>query len=310
MNITEIIYVRNIDEQLIGKEICGYKLCKSYINDKSPENKLDNNVYVWEYANILFDYHGDCYEKFAINGTNGSYYLYFKKIHIAKTIDDFYRKCDTDSFIETLILFKEEHLRLSLPYFIYGNNGHTYIKFNLYKYYVPEGGPTYTLSNEEINKINYFYKIYKNFKSKDNINQIINMINIYIQSRTIFALELKLLLNITIIEMFIGAKYEISYQISKGVATFFAKDYNEHKKISKEITNIYNARSRFIHSGDNNAITSKTYHTANYYARNIIKKLIEYNVTYNLSLDEIQKIMKNIGVLSSELEQIIIKSKN
>ena len=311
MNITEIIYVRNIDEQLIGKEICGYKLCKSYINDRSPENMLDNNVYVWDYANRLFDYHGDYNEKFAINDSNGSYYLYFKKSHIAKNIDDFYNKCDTDSFIQCLILFKEEHLQLSLPYFMFSNNGHTYIKINLYKYYVPKGGPTYTLSNEEINEINNFYEIYINFKSKENIKQIINMINIYNQARTIDMLELQLLLNITIIEMFIGAKYEISYQISKGVATFFAENYDEYKKISKEITNIYKARSRFIHSGNTNNITVETYRIANFYTRSIIKKLIEYNVTYNLSLSEIQTIMKNIGVLSTELEhRIIIECKN
>ena len=310
MNITEIIYVRNIDEQLIGKEICGYKLCKSYINDKSPENKLDNNVYVWEYANILFDYHGDCYEKFAINDSNGNYYLYFKKIYNIDNVDNLSKNNDAQSFIETLILFKEEHLSFSLPYSFNENSGHNYIKINLYKYYIPEYEEKYLLTNDEIEKINKFYDIYKKFKINTKTNQIKNMINIHNQARTIDMLELQLILNITIIEMFIGAKHEISYQIQKGVATFFAKDYDEYKKIAKEMNNIYNARSKYIHLGDRNKITYEIYRNANYYARNIIKKLIEYNVTYNLSLDEIQKIMKNIGVLSSELEQIIIKSKN
>lgn len=308
MEITTVIYVNAIDERMIGKNICGFTLCKVYVGDNSSEHIIDNSIPVWKYANRLFDYHYDeINHKFAKNDNNGDYYLYFMKKYEVKSMEEAFDETydEAYNFIDSLILFKQESLQLSQPYCLHKGIVNTYIKLDLFRYYVQYPYEIYCLSDDECNEIKQFYDTYSAFKNNEKTADIKNMIKIYFQARRIEIREVRFILLITVIEMFLGVSSEISNQISKGVATLMADNYEEHERISVKMKNIYNARSKYIHNGKKEKITMDIYDECNKYVLLIIKKLIEYNVKYNLSLKEIQDYIKNMGVLVTDLENKI-----
>ena len=98
---------------------------------------------------------------------------------------------------------------------------------------------------------------------------------------------LRYVIRITIMEMLIEGNAELSFRLGHYLSVFLGRDLEESKEIASNIKNMYNARSKYLHEGDESKITDEYCRLAFEYARRLIANLI-------ITPDEIPEIRAKI----------------
>lgn len=68
-------------------------------------------------------------------------------------------------------------------------------------------------------------------------------------------------------------RYELRYRVSRNAAVFLGKDKLDSSRIFKEVKNLYDKRSKLVHTGSANKIGSDDVLTLRYYVREAIKEI-------------------------------------
>lgn len=128
----------------------------------------------------------------------------------------------------------------------------------------------FTLSEKEVDDLTNFYTC----TNKPHSLYLENMLDLFHESFRIDNENLRFVMWITILEMFIGIQTELSYRLSRGVAVFLGKTNEESLEIFETCKNLYNARSKYLHNGDEDIITTDFSMKALDYARRVIANLM------------------------------------
>ncbi|MFX0009110.1 MAG: hypothetical protein ACFE9R_02240 [Candidatus Hermodarchaeota archaeon] len=92
--------------------------------------------------------------------------------------------------------------------------------------------------------------------------------------------------------LFNPGEYELKYRISRNIAVFLGKYKNmDSKKIFTDIKDLYDKRSKIVHTGKNDVIDSNNLSTLRKYVRESIKKMIELDE----NKDELLKELNTYG---------------
>ncbi|SEU10469.1 hypothetical protein SAMN05443270_3184 [Lacrimispora sphenoides] len=110
--------------------------------------------------------------------------------------------------------------------------------------------PEFNLEDNEILKLEEFYELYKKIDKNKKI--IDRMIDLWMTSRRTPSFDIKFILHVTILEMFINGNTKLSYRLSRSIAVLLGNSRENSKEIYNNVKKLYNARSRFLHDGEEN----------------------------------------------------------
>lgn len=285
--VNTIVFVTNISQKLIGKNICGFTLRKAYRGSTKKCDYLNKKLLSWQFADKLLGY--DSYmianqpDTFLHSDKLGEYYLYFQKESVDKSVDNF---IETGIFIKSITLYKTSGVSFTYPYSFSDNHGTVILKSPFHNYYSFNNWPEFDLEDSELIKLEEFYGSFQ--KVEVNKELIDRMINLWMTSRRTHIFEIKFILNITILEMFIKANSKITYNLSKSIAAFLGSSSENYMKIYRNMKKLYKARSKFLHNGNENKIDENEINAQNY-ARELIVKIILLSSKYQKEIDTIRE---------------------
>ena len=314
-----VIFVTNIDDGLIGKTICGYQLRKVYTGSSDRSELLTATMYSWEFANSLFlenDRETGCLQEPATNKTvrvdsflqkdlSGSYYRYFIKEYDSEIEDKEWMSALR--FVQCLSLFSDSGISFSYPYGFIEGKGVAIIQSPLHNYKSIYDWGIFKLSECEIETLECFYNSFLLLENeipngnekkewKQTIKTINGMIDFWMEARKIANIDIKFIMHVSILEMLIDSSNELSYRISRAVAIFLGLSKQESRDIYKNVRNLYNARSRFLHDGESNDDKNVAlfYDNAEQYARQVVVKLIQ-ETAKGLTITIIREAFDSLG---------------
>lgn len=281
-----VIFVTNISESLVGKEIAGYVLKKTYRGSDDKEDYLNKHSKAWEFADKLFAFSrysiDNQPDEFLHSDENGFYYLYFQRIFEEEKEDEFFRAIN---FISALTIYIQSSVSFAHPYFFSDSHGNCIMRSHENNYYAFNEWRKMDMKEKEIVEFETFFSLYQGMEINKDVVQ--RMIDIWMTSRRIPSFMIKFILHVTILEMFIDGNAELSYRLSRGVAVFLGKTKEESTLVFNNMKSLYNARSKFLHEGKEN-IKDENEINAQNYARELIRKLI------NMSSGEKKKTLTKI----------------
>ncbi len=288
-----IAFVTNISETLVGKEICGFTLKKVYRN--SNADYLKEDLTSWEFGDMLFGYsmytlanqpdgflHMDEKEKY--------YYLYFQgKEREESTIDIF---GEIIAFIESIVVFKDSGISFSHAYKFSDKYRPVIINSPFHNYYSINDGAELELEGNEFLELENFYEKYK--QVKQNKDLVRRMVELWLTSRRTPYFDVKFILYVTILEMFIDGNAELTYRLSRSVAIFLGETRENSEEIYKNMKTLYNARSKYLHNGTENS-DGQSEINAQRYARALIAKLITFSADFKSPIADIRSEIDKLG---------------
>jgi hypothetical protein len=86
-------------------------------------------------------------------------------------------------------------------------------------------------------------------------------------------------------------RYELKYRTSRNTAVLLGKNLKESEEIFKEVKDLYNKRSKLVHTGKQDAITEKDILKLRYYVRESIKEIN----TINKGKDKLLSLLNSSG---------------
>lgn len=281
-----VIFVTNISELLVGKEIAGYVLKKTYRGSDDKEDYLNKHNKAWEFADKLFEFSGYSIDnqpdEFLHSDERGFYYLYFQRMVEEEKVDEFFRAIN---FISALTIYIQSSVSFAQPYLFSDSHGNCIIRSHENNYYAFNEWGNLDMKEKEIVDFETFFSLYQGMELNKDVVQ--KMIDIWMTSRRIPSFMIKFILHVTILEMFIDGNAELSYRLSRGIAVFLGKTKEDSTLVFNNMKSLYNARSKFLHEGKENSKDENETNAQNY-ARELIYKLI------NMSSGEKKKTLAEI----------------
>jgi len=262
--------VYNIDDNLIGKDLCGFKLfvkemklpysqyvcMKDYFFETEAES---SEILKFQTCMRLFKYSDICFG-------SGTFQL------INNNLDETINICKEGG------LYCWQNVGYRKRFLLEPNEMSSFAKF-------------FDESKFEIPKINRMVEIYN---------------SIYLTGMIDFKNDagIKLLLPVIIFEIFANIEDgELKNRISRSVAVFLGKNYEESKNIYNDLSNIYKIRSKFVHVGNQTKIDKDLLYICWDYARRIIANLSIINK------DIIDSYVKDNSLKSEEKEFFMVINK-
>lgn len=289
-----VVLVTNISNNLIGKKICGFTLRKVYRGCDEICEYLNKKLRSWEFADILLGYNTYILDNqpdvFLHSDELGKYYLYFQKENVDdKSIDIF---IETDAFVKSMAIFKVSGISFTHPHIFSDKHGTGILSSSFHNYYSLNDWPEFNLEDNEILKLEEFYELYKKIDKNKKI--IDRMIDLWMTSRRTPSFDIKFILHVTILEMFINGNTKLSYRLSRSIAVLLGNSRENSKEIYNNVKKLYNARSRFLHDGEENKKNENEINAQNY-ARKLIVELIMLSSEYKKSIDDIRAEIDKFG---------------
>lgn len=302
-----IVFVTNISETLVGKKICGFTLKKVYRN--SNEDYLKENLTSWEFGDRLLEYSkytpANQPDSFLHKDEKGKYYLYFQgKEREENTIDIFE---EIVVFIESIVVFKDSAVSFSHPHKFSDKYGTVILRSPFHNYYSLNDYSKFVLEGNEFLELENFYEKYK--QVKQNKDLIRRMVELWLTSRRTPYFDVKFILHVTILEMFIDGNAELNYRLSRNIAIFLGATKENSEEIYKNMRKLYNARSKYLHNGEENRDIQNEIN-AQHYARALIVKLITFSAEFNSSIKDIRSEIDKLGFGDCRLLEESLKNSN
>lgn len=302
-----IVFVTNISETLVGKKICGFTLKKVYRN--SNADYLKENLTSWEFGDRLLEYSkftlANQPDNFLHEDKKGEYYLYFQgKEREENTIDIF---GEIVVFIESIVVFKDSAVSFSHPHKFSDKYGTGILRLPLHNYYSLNDYSKFVLEGNEFLELENFYEKYKQVKKNKDL--IRRMVELWLTSRRTPLFDVKFILHVTILEMFIDGNAELTYRLSRSVAIFLGETKENSEEIYKNMKKLYNARSKYLHNGEENRDNQNEIN-ALHYARALIVRLITFSSAFNSSITDIRSEIDKLGFGECRLLEESLKNRN
>lgn len=104
----------------------------------------------------------------------------------------------------------------------------------------------------------------------------------YLTSYYLGNIDMEYIMLFSILESLFGANYEITYQISRGVAILLSKNPDEFSEIFKKMKKLYTARSKYVHASQH--ITKENLAQLREVVRNLLFRLLDLGITSDKEL--------------------------
>lgn len=281
------IPISGIDDSMIGASINGWKIICISANDD-----LDDTP---DFAGIRG---ADCFGKlFDLLQWDGVYdsLSFIKKepqfhiIALAKTTDisNYMFKWDYLTTVDAIRLFKTSQVGFWIPIdFTEPKLKMLYDFLGLQSNPFEMENPIFSLAEDENELFTTFVARLCSLRYPSKVTQMIPFFHEACKTKN---KAVRFVLRITILEMLIDGNAELSYRLSHHLAVFLGRTLDESKQIASNMKKMYNARSKYLHEGDESKITDEYCRLAYEYARRLIANL-------TMTADSIQEVRNKLDV--------------
>lgn len=176
-----------------------------------------------------------------------------------------------DPIIRLMRLFKEGNICMPLKYYYSIDNGipKSFFRKGTHLYIPPK--PKYTIKDSEISDLQEFILNIKLPFTNPSLQLAFENFELSYQTHNINLSFLSLMMGLE--TLFNPGEQELRYRISRNVAVLLGKDKKDSKTIFRDIKELYDKRSKIVHTGETNIIQEKDLLKLRQYLRESVKEI-------------------------------------